>query len=568
MITSSYPIASKNRGRRVVLASLASATLALTGCTAVTDPALQQTDTAALTGHEASRAGGTLEYGHLQEPNCIFGGWIQENFTARQVLDNLVSQTDDGDIVPWIATDWDVSDDGLVWTLTLRDDVEFTDGTELDAEAVAYNFDYWMDGGNSTAQVHLDGFYDHAEAVDDHVVEIHLSSPLATFMSSLSQSYFGLQSPTALENRTEEENCTEPIGSGPFSVAEWKRGEYIEFQRNDDYNWAPENAKHQGPAYLDAIRWNIIPDNTSRYGSLLSGETQAVGEIPAVNVAEAEELFDYTQYITPGRPMVMNLNTDRGIFADHQVRQALSFATDREANVESAFLGTVPFEPSGYLSQSTPDYDADAADEYPFDLDRANKLLDEAGWDERDDEGTRIKDGQRLEATVTYGLNSIVTPDGGTVIQNFQEQAREAGFDLKLRPLTPSENFSGAFSTPDSYDAQVGYWTSPHAGILNINYRPSTEEHPNGANTTFLHDEAVFDTIQQALQAPTDEEVSRLFSQAQYELSETAAAIGLYTQTNSLAVSDDAEGIWLEAAQGGPVFHDAYLTTPQTEEGN
>lgn len=568
MITSSYLIASKNRGRRVVLASLASATLALTGCTAVTDPALQQTDTAALTGHEASRAGGTLEYGHLQEPNCIFGGWIQENFTARQVLDNLVSQTDDGDIVPWIATDWEVSDDGLVWTLTLRDDVEFTDGTELDAEAVAYNFDYWMDGGNSTAQVHLDGFYDHAEAVDDHVVEIHLSSPLATFMSSLSQSYFGLQSPTALENRTEEENCTEPIGSGPFSVAEWKRGEYIEFQRNDDYNWAPENAKHQGPAYLDAIRWNIIPDNTSRYGSLLSGETQAVGEIPAVNVAEAEELFDYTQYITPGRPMVMNLNTDRGIFADQQVRQALSFATDREANVESAFLGTVPFEPSGYLSQSTPDYDADAADEYPFDLDRANKLLDEAGWDERDDEGTRIKDGQRLEATVTYGLNSIVTPDGGTVIQNFQEQAREAGFDLKLRPLTPSENFSGAFSTPDSYDAQVGYWTSPHAGILNINYRPSTEEHPNGANTTFLHDEAVFDTIQQALQAPTDEEVSQLFSQAQYELSETAAAIGLYTQTNSLAVSDDAEGIWLEAAQGGPVFHDAYLTTPQTEEGN
>lgn len=568
MITSSYPIASKNRGRRVVLASLASATLALTGCTAVTDPALQQTDTAALTGHEASRAGGTLEYGHLQEPNCIFGGWIQENFTARQVLDNLVSQTDDGDIVPWIATDWEVSDDGLVWTLTLRDDVEFTDGTELDAEAVAYNFDYWMDGGNSTAQVHLDGFYDHAEAVDDHVVEIHLSSPLATFMSSLSQSYFGLQSPTALENRTEEENCTEPIGSGPFSVAEWKRGEYIEFQRNDDYNWAPENAKHQGPAYLDAIRWNIIPDNTSRYGSLLSGETQAVGEIPAVNVAEAEELFDYTQYITPGRPMVMNLNTDRGIFADQQVRQALSFATDREVNVESAFLGTVPFEPSGYLSQSTPDYDADAAYEYPFDLDRANKLLDEAGWDERDDEGTRIKDGQRLEATVTYGLNSIVTPDGGTVIQNFQEQAREAGFDLKLRPLTPSENFSGAFSTPDSYDAQVGYWTSPHAGILNINYRPSTEEHPNGANTTFLHDEAVFDTIQQALQAPTDEEVSQLFSQAQYELSETAAAIGLYTQTNSLAVSDDAEGIWLEAAQGGPVFHDAYLTTPQTEEGN
>lgn len=570
MSTTPYSTASKNRHGRVnlALASIAGAALALTGCSGTSDAAVRQSNTAALTGHDQSQQGGTLEYGHLQEPNCIFGGWIQENFTARQVLDSLVSHTDDGQIVPWIATDWEVSDDGLVWTLTLRDDVQFTDGTALDAEAVAYNFDYWLAGGNGTAAVHLDGFYDHAEAVEDHVVEVHLTAPLATFLSSISQSYFGLQSSTALKNRTDEENCTEPIGSGPFTVAEWKRGEYIEFQRNDDYDWAPDNALHQGPAYLDALRWNIIPDNTSRYGSLLSGETHAIGEIPAVNVAETQQTFDYTQYITPGRPVVMNLNTDRGIFADQQIRQALSFATDREANVKSAFLGTVPFEPSGYLSQSTPDYDAVAANEYPFDLDRANALLDEAGWTERDDDGTRVKGGQRLTGTITYGLNTIITPDGGTVIQNFQEQARDAGFDLALRPLTPSENFSGAFSTPDTYDAQVGYWTSPHAGILNINYRPSTQEHPNGANTTFLDDEAVFETIQQALKASTDAEVSRLFSDAQYQLSATAAAIGLYSQTNSLAVSDDVAGIWLEASQGGPVFHDAHFTTPLTDEEN
>lgn len=404
--------------------------------------------------------------------------------------------------------------------------------------------------------------------VDDYVVEIHLSAPLATFMSSIAQSYFGLQSPTALENRTDEQNCTQPIGSGPFRVEEWRRGEYIQFVRNDDYNWAPANAQHQGPAHLEGVKWNIIPDNTSRYGSLLSGETQAIGEVPAVNVAEAEQAFDYTQYITPGRPVVINLNTTQGIFTDQRVRQALSFATDREANVESAFLGTVPFEPSGYLSQSTPDYDADAAAEYPYDLDRANELLDAAGWTERDSEGTRYKEGQPLQVTFTYGINTIITPDGATVIQNFQEQARDAGFDITLRPLTPSENFSGAFSTPASYDAQVGYWTSPHAGILNINYRPSTEEHPNGANTTFLDDPEIFATIQEALKAPTETGVSERFSEAQYQLSETAAAIGLYTQTNSLAVADEVDGIWLEAAQGGPVFHDAYFITPIPDEGD
>ena len=569
MNTSFYSSAPKKRRRRVgiALAALASAAVAVTAGGPLHAGQVKDSQ-AALSANQQPQQGGVLEYGHLQEPNCIFGGWIQENFTARQVLDNLVSQSEDGDIVPWIATDWEVSDDGLVWILTLRDDVHFTDGSALDAEAVAYNFDYWMAGGNGTAAVHLEGFYEQAVPVDDYVVEIHLSAPLATFMSSIAQSYFGLQSPTALENRTDEQNCTQPIGSGPFRVEEWRRGEYIQFVRNDDYNWAPANAQHQGPAHLEGVKWNIIPDNTSRYGSLLSGETQAIGEVPAVNVAEAEQAFDYTQYITPGRPVVINLNTTQGIFTDQRVRQALSFATDREANVESAFLGTVPFEPSGYLSQSTPDYDADAAAEYPYDLDRANELLDAAGWTERDSEGTRYKEGQPLQVTFTYGINTIITPDGATVIQNFQEQARDAGFDIILRPLTPSENFSGAFSTPASYDAQVGYWTSPHAGILNINYRPSTEEHPNGANTTFLDDPEIFATIQEALKAPTETGVSERFSEAQYQLSETAAAIGLYTQTNSLAVADEVDGIWLEAAQGGPVFHDAYFITPIPDEGD
>lgn len=558
------------------LALAAATALTLTSCSAgqagsagPAAPAAPADRQAALTGTAVDPVqGGVIEYGHLQEPNCIFGGWIQENFTARQVLDNLVSATEDGSVVPWIATGWEVSEDRTVWTLDLRDDVTFTDGTDLDAAAVAYNFDYWLDGGNGTAAAHLGGFYDHSEVVDRNTVKIHLSSPFAPFLSTLSQSYFGLQSPTALETRSDEQNCTEPIGSGPFTVKDWRRGEYIEFERNEDYAWAPENARHQGPALVEGIRWNIVPDNTSRYGSLLSGEMDAIGEVPAVNIEQAREEFEFTQYITPGRPVVMNLNTQRGVFAEQAVRQALSFATDRQANVESAFLGTVPSEPSGYLSQTTPDYDEDAATEYPFDLERANDLLDEAGWTGRDEDGTRTRDGQRLTAKVVYGLNSIITPDGNTVIQNFQEQARAAGFDLVLRPLTPSENFSGAFSTPESYDASVGYWTSPHAGILNINYRPSTEDAPNGANTTFLDDPEVFETIQSALQAPSPELVAERFSEAQYELSELAPAIGLYTQTNTLAVSEDVTGIWLEPAQGGPIFHDAAFTSEAARDAS
>lgn len=143
MRTFAYFSAPKNTPRRNKLAPLvllASAVMGLTACGINSSSDVQRLVETTPDEVEQPQQGGVLEYGHLQEPNCIYGGWIQENFTARQVLDSLVSQTEDGEIVPWIATDWEVSDNGLVWTLTLRDDVQFTDGTPLNAEAVAYNF--------------------------------------------------------------------------------------------------------------------------------------------------------------------------------------------------------------------------------------------------------------------------------------------------------------------------------------------------------------------------------------------------------------------------------------------
>lgn len=570
MTSPPWDIAPKNRRRArphahrlLGIAAASSLGILVTGCAAFSGTGPVNQSAHAATGEP--RSGGIIEYGHLQEPNCIYGGWTQEAYTSRQVLDSLVSQTDDGETVPWLAEDWSVSEDGLTWRFTLREGVMFTDGSSLDAEAVAYNFEYWNDGGNGTAQANIGGYYDHAAAVDELTVEVHLSSPFNTFLSALSQSYFGIQSPDALENRSDAENCRAPIGSGPFTVEGWQRGEYIEFARNDDYDWAPENADHQGPAYAEGILWRFIPDNTSRYGSLLSGESDAIGEIPAVNTEEARELFDYQQYIMPGRPISVNLNTERGVFSDVRVRQALNFATDREANIESAFLGTVPVEPNAHMSRSTPMYEPSLEEDYPFDADKAEELLEAAGWTEYDDDGTRLKDGQRLEALVTYGLNSIITPDGNTAIQNFQEQARALGFDLVLRPLTPSEMFGGAFATPQTRDAYVGSWTSSQPGILDIAYRPGTEENPNGANQTFLSAEEPYETIQQALQAQDEDDAATLFSQAQHELNDLAPAVGLYNHTNSLAVSDEVAGIWLEASQGGPVFHDAYLLRDQED---
>ena len=111
--------------------------------------------------------------------------------------------------------------------------------------------------------------------------------------------------------------------------------------------------------------------------------------------------------------------------------------------VDSAFLGVVPFEPNGTVSQSTPGYNAEIADDYPFDQAKANALLDEAGWTERKAEGVRTKDGQELAIDIAFGLNSIVTTEGATALQNLLEQVKPVGFKVNLVPVTQADLFGG-----------------------------------------------------------------------------------------------------------------------------
>jgi peptide/nickel transport system substrate-binding protein len=504
--------------------------------------------------------GGTIRYAHLQEPPCVYGGWVQQAFLSRQVLDSLVSQTDDGTIVPWLAESWEVSDDQLTWTFKLKEGVQFTDGTPVDAQAVADNFDYWQAGGNGTVSAHIGEYYESAKAVDPATVEVQLNAPYGPFLSAISQGYFGIQSPTALETRSDEENCEAPVGSGPFTVGEWKRGESITFQKNADYDSAPQNAKHQGPAYVDSIVWSFVQDNTSRFGSLASGESDAIGEVPTVDFETAKAQYQAQQYITPGRPVTLSLDTVEGPFTDKLVRQAFAHASDRRAIVESAFLGVVPFEGNGNVSKTTPGYNTDVAHDYPFDQGKANQLLDQAGWTGRTADGTRTKDGEELAIDLVFGLNSIVTAEGATALQNLQEQVKGAGFKVNLIPATQSDLFGGVYSTPESYDAQLGYWTSPHSGILFINFRQNTEEKPNHSNSTFYNNPEIEQTIKKAISAKSPEGANRFYGQAQQALSDEAVTVGLYAQTSTIAAQPNLHDVWLEASQGEPVFHDAYFT--------
>jgi peptide/nickel transport system substrate-binding protein len=534
--------------RTPIAAAAVAAALALTACTGTPASSNERVD------------GGTIVYAHQQEAPCVFGGWIEQAYLSYQILDNLTSLDENHKVVPWLAESWESSEDGLTWTFTLKDGVKFTDGSPVTAEAVAYNFDYWMAGGNSTAFVWLDGYYESAEAVDDTTLLIHLSNPYPRLADNLSQGYFGIQSQTALENRTDEENCESPIGSGAFIVKEWNRGQNIVLVRNEDYTSPPANALHTGPAYVDEIDWRFVPDPTTRVAALKSGEVGAIYDVPAVEWSSLDQAgYELEKFVTPGRPQQLSFNTQVGPFTDEKVRQAFAYSLDREVIVDTIGQGVIPFEGNGSVSQATPGYSQEAADLYSFDADKANALLDEAGWTGRDENNVRTKDGVSLKVLLPYGAGSIINADGASILQGIKEQADKVGFEVELRPVPLAELFSGAYSTPDSYDINVGYWTSVTAGILYINWRPSSEERPNYSNSAFYNDATLEGYILDGNSAFDLDEQNAFYKQAQDYIAEHALSIGVYDRLSTLAVSPTLKDVWQEHAQGGPTFYDAYL---------
>lgn len=540
--------------RRALLPATAAAAallVALTGCASgAVQPAA-----------DAERVeGGTIVYAHQQEPSCIFGGWIEQAYISYQVLDSLFSLDENGEVVPWLADDWAVSDDGLTYTITLKSGVSFTDGTPVDAQAVADNFEYWVNGGNSTAAVWLGGYYESAEAVDDVTLAVHLSRPYARFVENLTQGYFGIQSAEALATRTDEENCEAPIGSGAFTVEEWNRGQNVILARNDDYTSWPANARHTGPAYVEKVDWRFVSDPTTRVAALQSGEANAIYDVPATSWQTLDdEGYTLEKYVTAGRPQQISFNTVEGPFVDENVRKAFVYALDRESIVDTIGQGVIPYEGNGAVSRTTPAYSEDAANRYDYDPDQAAELLDAAGWDEIGDDGYRRKDGEILEVLLPYGAGSIINTDGASILQGVQEQAKAAGFKVDLLPLSQAEVWGGGYSTPDSYDLSVGYWTAINAGILYINWRPSTEERPNYSNSAFYNDPELERLILAANGESDPAAQDALYREAQDYIAEHATSVGLYDRLSTLAVSPSLKDLWQENAQGGPTFYDAYL---------
>lgn len=513
------------------VAAVASATAVVLVLSACSGPGTSTTSSKPVSG-------GTLTYASGDaEPTCLdphVGGNYPQALLATQYIEELVG-LEDGEPTPELATKWTTSDDGKTLSFTLRDDVTFTDGTPFDAAAVVANIEHVQDPAtaSSTGYLALQSIT-KATATDDHTVTLSLSRPDSALLESFSQPWVGMESPKALE-RKQATNCESPVGTGPFAVTGWKHGDRVTLTKNTDY-WGKTKPR------LSGITWRFLPDSTSRYAALQSGQVDVIdnAQPDQLKAASAKGAIRDLDAPRPGASNRLELNSGHGVFRDEAVRQAFIAGAEIDPGLQSLFLGTAKrsysvlssAEPLAYSEKSRFDYSPT----------KAKQLLDDAGWTVGSD-GIRQKDGQQLTVTFPVSTNQSV-PAERSLFQQIQASEKAVGFKVVLDELDLSSWYAALAA--NEYDVVSAPYTKVGPDVLRILYdSASIEPAPSGyfANLAQLDDPALDTLLEQAARTSDADERADLYEQAQKAILASDTVLPLYDQQNHFLVRSAVHGI-------------------------
>ncbi len=479
------------------------------------------------------------------EPDCLdphVGGNFPQALLATQVLESLVSLNAQGEIVPWLATSWKSSDDGLTWDFTLAPHARFSDGTSVDAEAIKANIEHLQDPntGSSTGYLAVQQVKS-VEVVSPEVARFHLSRPDAALLESLAQPWTAIQSPAGIE-RGMDANCLAPIGSGPFVVSDWVKQDHITLTRNPDYSTLPGGFEAPSGEAAKTVTWRFIPDATARFAALQSGEVDVIDNpLPdQITTAEQGGALAHLNAPRPGASNRIELNTGQAPFDDKRVRQAFIASSDVNAGIDALFAGTAPRSYSA-LSSAEPTA-LQSPDSYVYDPDRANQLLDAAGWTKRDSDGVRMKDGKRLTARFPVtGAQS--TQAEQALFEQIQAGAKEVGFDVEIS-LLDLGSWYGALGNHE-YELVSAPYTKIGPDVLRFLFHSdATVPAPSGyfANHSMVRSPEL-DRLLDAIGTEQDPNArARAAKDAQQWIANDALILPIYDQQNHFLYRSALEG--------------------------
>lgn len=318
----------------------------------------------------------TVNLSNPTSPTSLDGNYdtlIMFQQINRNLYDGLLRLDDQMQVQPALATEYSVSDDGLTYELTLRDDVTFHNGNAFTAADVISTFDRIANDEELASKQRT--YISNVESVvelGDHSVQFTLAQPDASFISTLATSIYITPAAT-VEEMGAAAFGQAPVGSGPFSFESWVQGDSVVLTANCDY-WG-------GEPIPSSVEFRFISEPATQISSLQSGEIDiATGVAPDLAAALEGSGGVSVQSIDGNQTFWMAMNTLEGPFADERVRQAMNYAIDKEAITESLLGGYAT--PVGQVYSAEIFGSSADVEPYPYDPQRARDLLAEAGYGE------------------------------------------------------------------------------------------------------------------------------------------------------------------------------------------
>lgn len=474
------------------------------------------------------------------DPSIVFDS--ESLKVSMQIFDTLLSfKEGTTEVQPSLAEGYNISEDGMKYTFTLKKGVTFHDGTDFNADAVVFNFVRWNDP-NSPYKFEGDsfGYFDfllgdanhrvikEITTVDDYTVEFTLNQPHAPFLEKIALPVLGIASPTAVKEKKEKFK-EEPVGSGPFVFKEWKRNESITVEKNQNF-W------QAGYPKLNKVIFRVIPDNSARLNALKTGEIDLMDGLNPDDSADIKKEEGLQLLSRPPLNVAwIGFNLKKAPFDHPKVRQALNHAVNKEAIIQAFYAGSakpainaLPPDTWGYNSQ---------VKDYGYDLEKAKALLAEAGYPQGLD-----------QEVVLYALpiSRPYMPDGRKMAEAIQAEFAKIGVKVKIESPEWAVYLQD-LAKGDKFDMFMLGWVAEIADPDSILYPLFDKEGIGSTNYSSYQNPAVDSLLEGARKIVDQTKRTEMYKEAQELIRNDAPWIPLVHAPPLLAAQSSLKGYVLSS---------------------
>ncbi|MDD2574363.1 MAG: ABC transporter substrate-binding protein [Firmicutes bacterium] len=485
-----------------------------------------------------NKYGGTYRMAIIQSPLSLDPVHAVDTSSSRivyQLFETLVDVDSDGEVIPNLAKEWDISDNGLVYTFKLREGVKFhsaigegiiteNGGREVTAKDWVWTFKHIIDPDTNSERAYfldmIKGYADYREgetealegvvAKDEYTLEIVLDHPFAPFITMLAYNTFSVIPREDVEMWGQDFGFN-PVGTGPFRFSEWIQDDRVVLTRNEDY-WRKDEEGNSLP-YLNGMEFRTINDLTMQWTEFGLGNLEAIESVDDPYYHEALEKYPDSFLRKPQMGTYFyGMNVTAKPFDNKKVRQAINYAIDRQGIIDRLRNGRAT-PAKGVLPPGMFGYNPDL-EGYTYDPQKARKLLAEAGY----------PDG--IEITLQYNTDDIHK----RIAEAFQQQMKDAGIEVKLRHMDGAALFE-AMGKGEATFFRLGWvvdYPDPdnflHVLLNSANFGPL------GNFTLYKNDE--FDRLTNEARVESDpEERRKMYQEAEKIVVEEAPWLFVYHYT-------------------------------------